>query len=130
MNKNKAELMGFLGADAEVRTAKNDSNFTTLSLATTERYKDKESGEYKQITEWHRCIVFGKLGEFAGTLKKGAHVYIEGQIRHSEYTPKKAKKPVRTDGIRVSSILKLDRAAKATPEELDNQPEPSDDIPF
>ena len=76
MNKNRAELMGFLGADAEVRTGKNDSNFTTFSLATSERYKDKESGEYKQITEWHRCIVFGKFGEFAATLKKGEHIYL------------------------------------------------------
>ena len=117
MNKNRAELMGFLGADAEVRTGKNDSNFTTFSLATSERYKDKESGEYKQITEWHRCIVFGKFGEFAATLKKGAHVQVEGEIRHTEYTPKKAKKPVRSDSVRVISILKLDRAEKAPAED-------------
>jgi single-strand DNA-binding protein len=130
MYKNKAELMGFLGADAEVRTGKNDSNFTTFSLATSTRYKDKESGEYKQLTEWHRCIVFGKLGDFAGTLKKGAHLYIEGEIRHGEYTPKKAKKPVRTDSIRVSSILKLGRAEKAAPEDQDNEPITDEDIPF
>jgi len=130
MNKNRAELMGFLGADAEVRTGKNNSNFTTFSLATSERYKDKESGEYKQITEWHRCIVFGKFGEFAATLKKGEHIYLEGKIRHYEYTPKKAKKPVRTDSIQVLTILKLDRAEKAAQEDLDNEPEPSDDIPF
>jgi single-strand DNA-binding protein len=130
MYKNKAELMGFLGNDAEVRTGKNDSKFTTISLATSIRYKDKESGEYKQFTEWHRCIVFGKLGEFAATLKKGAHLYIEGEIRHSEYTPKKAKKPIRTDNIRVSSILKLDRAEKAAPEDLESGPDQSEDIPF
>ena len=130
MNKNKAELMGFLGADAEVRTDKNNNNFTTFSIATTDRYKDKKSGEYKQITEWHRCIVFGKLGEFAATLKKGAHIDIEGKIRHFEYTPKKAKKPVRTDSVQVYSILKLDRAEKAAPEDVDTEPEPSEDIPF
>ena len=130
MYKNKAELMGFLGNYAEVRTGKNDSKFTTISLATSIRYKDKESGEYKQITEWHRCIVFGKFGEFAATLKKGEHIYLEGKIRHYEYTPKKAKKPVRTDSIRVSSILKLDRAEKAAPEDLENGPDQSDDIPF
>ena len=130
MYKNKAELMGFLGNDAEVRTGKNDSKFTTISLATSIRYKDKESGEYKQFTEWHRCIVFGKLGEFAATLKKGAHIDIEGKIRHFEYTPKKAKKPVRTDSVQVHSILKLDRAEKAAPEDVDTEPEPSEDIPF
>ncbi len=122
--------MGFIGADAEVRTGKNDQKFTTFSLATKTSYKNKETGEYVPRTEWHRCIVFGKFGEFAATLKKGAHIQLEGEIRHTEYTPKKAKKPVRTDSVRVTSILKLDRAEKAAPEDLDNEPEPSDDIPF
>ena len=117
MFQNKAILMGFLGNDAEVRTGKNDQKFTTFSLATKTSYKDKESGEYVSHTEWHRCIVFGKFGEFAATLNKGAHVQVEGEIRHTEYTPKKAKKPVRTDSIRVTSILKLDRAEKAATEE-------------
>jgi single-strand DNA-binding protein len=97
---NKAILIGFLGGDAEVRTGKNNQKFTT--------------------------IVFGKLGEFAATLKKGAHIQIEGEIRHSEYTPKKAKKPVRTDSIRVNSILKLDRAEKAAPEDQ----EADEQLPF
>ena len=56
--------------------------------------------------------------EFA-TIKKGAHVQVEGEIRHTEYTPKKAKKPVRTDSVRVTSILKLDRAEKAAADEQD-----------
>ena len=102
MYQNKATLMGFLGSDAEVRTGKNNQKFTTFSLATKTSYKDKESGEYISHTEWHRCIVFGKFGEFAATLKKGAHIQVEGEIRHTEYTPKKAKKPVRTDSIRVN----------------------------
>jgi single-strand DNA-binding protein len=94
---NRATLIGYLGGDAEVRTGKNNQKFTTFSIATKTSYKDKESGEYISHTEWHRCIVFGKFGEFAATLKKGAHVQVEGEIRHTEYTPKKAKKPVRTD---------------------------------
>jgi single-strand DNA-binding protein len=130
MFQNKAILMGFIGADAEVRTGKNDQKFTTFSIATKTSYKNKETGEYVPRTEWHRCIVFGKFGEFAATLKKGAHVQVEGEIRHTEYTPKKAKKPVRTDSIRVTSILKLDRAEKAAPEELETEPEPSEDVPF
>jgi single-strand DNA-binding protein len=127
---NHATLMGFIGADAEVRNGKNDQNFTTFSIATKTSYKNKETGEYVPRTEWHRCIVFGKFGEFAATLKKGAHVQVEGEIRHTEYTPKKAKKPVRTDSIRVSSILKLDRAEKAAPDELETEPEPSEDSAF
>ena len=126
MYLNRATLIGYLGGDAEVRTGKNDQKFTTLSLATKTSYKDKESGEYVSHTEWHRCIVFGKFGEFASTLKKGAHVQVEGEIRHTEYTPKKAKKPVRADNIRVNSILKLDRAEKAAAEEQEAEQE----IPF
>ena len=131
MYQNKAILMGFLGNDAEVRTGKNNQNFTTFSIATRTSYKDKESGEYISTTEWHRCIVFGKFGEFAATLRKGAHIQVEGEIRHTEYTPKKTKKPVRTDSVRVTSILKLDRAEKAAPEELEAEPVTTDeDIPF
>ena len=130
MYQNKAILMGFLGNDAEVRTGKNDQKFTTFSIATNSRYKNKQTGEYVSRTEWHRCIVFGKFGEFAATLKKGAHIQVEGEIQHTEYTPKKAKKPVRSDSIRITSILKLDRAEKASPEELETEPETTDDIPF
>jgi single-strand DNA-binding protein len=91
MYQNKAILMGFLGNDAEVRTGKNDQKFTTFSLATKTSYKNKESGEYISHTEWHRCIVFGKFGEFAATLKKGEHIQLEGEIRHTEYTPKRRR---------------------------------------
>jgi single-strand DNA-binding protein len=126
---NRATLIGYLGGDAEVRTGKNDQKFTTLSIATKTSYKNKESGEYISHTEWHRCIVFGKFGEFAATLKKGAHVQVEGEIRHTEYTPKKAKKPVRADNIRVNSILKLDRAEKAAAEEQEVEQEiPSEEV--
>ena len=111
MYLNKAILMGFLGGDAVVRTDKNNKPFTTLSLATKESYKDKETGKYNERTEWHNLIVFGKLAEFAGKLKKGAHIQIEGKIQHSEY------KGVKTDTIRVTSILKLDRAERASAEE-------------
>ena len=111
MYLNKAILMGFLGGDAVVRTGKNNKQFTTLSLATKESYKDKDTGKYNDRTEWHNLIVFGKLAEFAGKLKKGAHIQIEGKIQHSEY------KGVKTDTIRVTSILKLDRAERVAAEE-------------
>jgi single-strand DNA-binding protein len=117
MYLNRATLIGYLGNDAEIRNGKSDQKFITFSVATKTSYKDKESGEYVSHTEWHRCIVFGKFGEFAATLKKGAHVQVEGEIRHTEYTPKKAQKPVRTDSVRVTSILKLDRAEKAAADE-------------
>src|ERR1700744_4500757 len=73
MYQNKAILIGFLGKDAEVPNA-NNLSFTTFSLATKSSYKDRKKGEYVTPTEWHRCVVFGKLSEFAATLSKGAHV--------------------------------------------------------
>ena len=111
MYLNKAILMGFLGGDAVVRTGKNNKPFTTLSLATKESYKNKETGKYNERTEWHNLIIFGKLADFAAKLKKGAHIQIEGKIQHSEY------KGVKTDTIRVTSILKLDRVERVAAED-------------
>ena len=67
----------------------NNANFTVLSLATKSSYKDKKTGEYNGHTEWHRCIVWGKLAEYAKTLKKGAHLAVEGELRSRERTDKK-----------------------------------------
>jgi len=114
---NRATLIGFLGKDAEVKTTRNNASFTVLSLATTSYWKDRETAERQSQTTWHRCIVWGKLGEFAATLAKGAHVQVEGEIRTREYTQKTTgKKPVDVKKsiteIRVTSIMNLDRAKK------------------
>jgi single-strand DNA-binding protein len=122
--KNKVNLIGFLGGDAEVRSANNRS-FTTLSLATKSSYKDKKTGQYIAQTEWHRCVVFGKLAEFAATLTKGAHVQIEGALRSRELAVKNCDFKRRIWEIRVDSILKLDRAEKAGPEDQDAEEEPA-----
>jgi single-strand DNA-binding protein len=112
MYQNKVTLIGFLGSNGEVR---NNGSFTTLSLATKSSYK--KNGEYISHTEWHRCVVFGKLSEFAKTLTKGAHLHVEGELRGREYDSKKTDSKQRVWEIRVSSILKLDRAEKAAPED-------------
>jgi single-strand DNA-binding protein len=122
--KNKVNLIGFLGGHAEVRNANNHS-FTTLSLATKSSYKDKKSGQYVAQTEWHRCVVFGKLAEFAGTLTKGAHVQIEGELRSREYASKKTESKQRIWEICVDSILKLDWAEKAGMDDQDVGEEPA-----
>ena len=109
MYLNKVMLIGFLGNDAEVHTS-NDRSFTTFQVATKSSYKDKQSGEYVSHTEWHRCVVFGRLSEFAKTLTKGAHVQVEGELRSREYTSKKTETEQRIWEIRVGTILKLDRA--------------------
>ena len=120
MYQNKVTLIGFLGSDAEVRT-NNDRSLTTLSLATKSSYK--KDGKYIEHTEWHRCVVFGKLGEFAATLKKGAHIQVEGELRSRKYESKKTNSEQTIWEIRVSSILKLDRAAKAAAEDEDSSEE-------
>ena len=124
MYQNKVNLIGFLGGDAEVRSANNRS-FTTLSLATKSSYKDKKTGQYIAQTEWHRCVVFGKLAEFAATLTKGAHVQIEGALRSRELAVKNSGFKRRIWEIRVDSILKLDRAEKAGPEDQDAEEDPA-----
>jgi single-strand DNA-binding protein len=118
MYQNKVTLIGFLGSDAEVRTNDNRS-FTTFSLATKSSYK--KDGKYISHTEWHRCVVFGKLAEFAGMLKKGAHLQVEGELRSREYDSKKAGTKQTIWEIRLNSVLKLDRAEKANPEEQEHE---------
>ena len=117
MYQNKVNLIGFLGNDAEIRT-NNNRSITTLSLATKSSYK--KDGEYISHTEWHRCVVFGKLSDFASTLKKGAHILVEGELRSREYDSKKKGARIRVWEVRVDSILKLDRAEKAAPEEQEH----------
>jgi single-strand DNA-binding protein len=114
MYQNKVTLIGFLGSNAEVR---NNGTFTALSLATKSSYK--KNGEYISQTEWHRCVVFGKLSEFAKTLTKGAHIQVEGELRSREYDNKKTDSRQRVWEIRVSSILTLDRTEKSAPEDQD-----------
>ena len=116
MYQNKVTLIGFLGGDAEVRSDSNRS-FTTFSLATKSSFKDKNSNQYISHTEWHHCVVFGKLSDFAKMLTKGAHVQVEGELRSRVYTSKKTETEQRSWEIRVGTILKLDRAEGSLPQE-------------
>ena len=125
MYQNKVALIGFLGSDAEVRSNDNRS-FTTLSLATKSSYK--KDGKYISHTEWHRCVVFGKLSEFAGTLKKGAHIQVEGELRSREYDSKKTDSKQRIWEIKVDSILKLDRAEKSAPEDSEQDDASNEEV--
>jgi single-strand DNA-binding protein len=113
MYQNRVTLIGFLGKDAEIKTTRHNASYAVLSLATKRSWKDRESGDRKSETTWHRCIVWGKLREFAATLTKGAHVQIEGEIRTRQYTLRSSSN---TSGevksiteVRVTSISKLDR---------------------
>ncbi|AET95458.1 single-stranded DNA-binding protein (plasmid) [Burkholderia sp. SFA1] len=83
---NKVILVGNLGADPEVRYLPSGDAVANIRLATTDRYKDKQSGEMRDATEWHRVSFFGRLAEIVSEyLKKGSSVYIEGRIRTRKY---------------------------------------------
>ena len=79
---NKVILVGNLGQDPEMRYMPNGGAVANLRLATSESWRDKATGEQKEVTEWHTVVIFGKLAEIAGEyLRKGSQVYIEGQLR-------------------------------------------------
>lgn len=79
---NKVIIVGTLGQDPEIRYAPNGNAIANMSVATSESWNDRSSGEKKELTEWHRLVIFGKLAEIAGEyLKKGSQVYFEGQLR-------------------------------------------------
>jgi single-strand DNA-binding protein len=95
---NKVILVGNLGADPETRYTANGGAITNIRLATSENWKDKQTGENQERTEWHRVVLFGKLGEIAGEyLKKGRQVYIEGSLRTNKYTDKDGIERYSTD---------------------------------
>ena len=95
---NKVILVGNLGADPETRYTGNGTAITSLRIATSEQWTDKQSGERQERTEWHRVKLFGKLAEIAGEyLKKGRQVYIEGSLRTDKYTDKDGVERFSTD---------------------------------
>lgn len=84
---NKVILVGNLGQDPEIRYMPGGGAVTNISIATSESWKDKATGEQKEKTEWHRVVIFGKLAEIAGEyLKKGSQVYIEGSLQTRKWT--------------------------------------------
>ena len=84
---NKAIVLGNLGKDPEVRFMPSGEAVANLTIATSESWKDKQTGEQKEKTEWHRVSIFGKLAEIAGEyLKKGSKVYIEGSLQTRKWT--------------------------------------------
>ncbi|HEV7775269.1 MAG TPA: single-stranded DNA-binding protein [Luteibacter sp.] len=97
---NKVIIVGNLGADPETRYTTSGTAITSLRLATSENWTDKQSGEKQERTEWHRVKLFGKLAEIAGEyLKKGRQVYIEGSLRTDKYTDKDGIERFSTDII-------------------------------
>ena len=97
---NKVILVGNLGADPEVKYTTGGTAITSLRIATSEQWTDKQSGQKQERTEWHRVKLFGRLAEIAGEyLKKGRQVYIEGSLRTDKYTDKEGVERYSTDII-------------------------------
>jgi single-strand DNA-binding protein len=114
MYKNHVDLIGFIGSDPETRQLENGTQLTSLSLATKTSWKN-DAGTYDSRTEWHRIVVWGKLAQFASTLSTGAHIEVEGQLRHRTYQKQvqAGKKTVAVDvtvtEVHAGTIRKLDR---------------------
>jgi len=95
---NKVILVGNLGADPETRFMPNGDAVANVRLATTESWKDKQSGEKREITEWHRVVFYRKLAEIVGQyLKKGSAVYVEGRIRTRKWQDKEGQERYTTE---------------------------------
>lgn len=115
---NKVILVGNLGADPETRFMPNGDAVANVRLATTESWKDKSSGEKREITEWHRVVFFRKLAEIVGQyLKKGSAVYIEGRIRTRKWQDKEGQ-----DRYVVEIIASEMQMLGSRPSEKDAQP--------
>ncbi len=97
---NKVILVGNLGKDPETRYMPNGEAVTNCTIATTDTWKDKTSGEKKEATEWHRIVFYRKLAEIAGQyLKKGSQVYIEGSLKTRKWTDKEGQDKYTTEII-------------------------------
>lgn len=142
---NKVILIGNLGSDPEVRYMPSGGAVSTLSIATSETWRDKTTGEQKEKTEWHRVTVFGKLAEIARDfLKKGSQVYVEGELRTKKWQDQSGEDRYTTavvvQGYRGILQMLGNRQLESNSPQTQTPPEPpqyneppmdfDDDIPF
>lgn len=141
MSVNKVTIIGNLGRDPENRYLPSGEQVTSIAVATTDRWRDKATGEQKEATEWHRISFFGKLAEIAGQyLKKGSQVYVEGKLRTQKYTDKDGIERYQTNIIANTMQMlgsKQDENTQPASTKQDNRrntyqagKDGSDDIPF
>ena len=97
---NKVLIIGNLGADPEIKYTQAGSPVANLSIATSERWKDKTTGEQKEQVEWHRVVIFGRLAEIAEQyLKKGSKIFVEGKLQTRDWEDSEGKKRYTTEVI-------------------------------
>jgi single-strand DNA-binding protein len=106
LSVNKVILVGKLGADPEVRYTSGGSAVATFSIATNERWNDKNTGERQERTEWHRIVAWGRLGEICGEyLSKGKQVYIEGRLQTRSWDDKDGNKRYMTEVVAANMVM-------------------------
>ena len=133
---NKVLLIGRLGNDPEIKQMQNGKSVARLSVATSESWKDKNTGERKEKTEWHRVVIFneGLVNVVQKYLKKGAQVYIEGQLNTNKYTDSNGQEKYSTQVVLQgynSSLTMLDgkNSLSGDSKKIDNSQLPSHDMP-
>ena len=136
---NKALIIGNLGQDPEIKYTQSGSPVANLSVATSERWKDKNTGEQKEQTEWHRVVVFGRLAEIAEQyLKKGSKIFVEGKIQTRDWEDADGNKKYTTEVVaREMTMLdsKASMSSDAPSSDSPSKETPKDDsfeedIPF
>ena len=137
---NQAQIIGHVGRDPDVRSLQNGDIVASFSIATTEKWTDKATGEKREATEWHRVSVFGKLAEIVQTwVKKGTLVYVSGKIVTRKYQDKDGIEKQSTE-IRADSMKLLGGTGERKKEHTQSKPDTvkasaelsdiDDDIPF
>lgn len=143
---NKVIIVGRLGQDPEVRYAPSGAAFANMTVATSEQWRDKQTGEQKEQTEWHRVVLSGKLAEIAGEyLRKGSEVYLEGKLRTRKWTDQSGAEKYTTEVlVGVGGTLQMlggkregesqQKQQNSKPQQPKQSSEPpmdfDDDIPF
>ena len=122
---NKAIIVGNLGRDPEIRYAASGSPIANVSIATTESWKDKQTGENTEKTEWHRVVFFGKLAEIVGEyLKKGSQVYVEGRLQTRKWQDQNGQDRYSTEIVANDMQMLGGRGAGGAPaENFDQTPQ-------
>ncbi len=139
---NKVMLIGNLGADPEVRYTSGGSAVANLRLATAESWRDKESGDLQERTEWHRVVFFGRTAEVAGEyLKKGSQIYVEGRLQTRKWQDRDGNDRYTTEIVGNDMQMLGSRGGGSVPARGGAEPSPAsspepplddfdDDIPF
>ena len=134
---NKVLIIGNLGSDPEIKYTQAGSPVANLSVATSERWKDKNTGEQKEQVEWHRVVIFGRLAEIAEQyLKKGSKIFVEGKLQTRDWEDSEGKKRYTTEVVaREMTMLdskgdSMESSSSASSASKPNNDKFEEDIPF